>query len=74
MFTKKEKPDVPRLLLCRGLLGVGYTETQYAEDGRRRVTSLPEEVRPLTAAYKPRTNVAKAVGPPPGALLLPRLH
>uniref|UniRef100_H3D2R3 ADAM metallopeptidase domain 8 n=1 Tax=Tetraodon nigroviridis TaxID=99883 RepID=H3D2R3_TETNG len=26
----------------RGLLGMGYTETHYAEDGRR-VTSLPEE-------------------------------
>lgn len=36
----------PLLLVCRGLFGMGYTQTLYAEDGRR-VTSSPEEVRPV---------------------------
>lgn len=39
-------PPTTLLLDCRGLFGMGYTQTLYAEDGRR-VTSSPEEVRPL---------------------------
>lgn len=39
------------LLGCRGLFGTGYTQTLYAEDGRR-VTLSPEEVRHLNVAVR----------------------
>lgn len=50
-----EHPTIKCVIVVSGLLGVGYTETAYTEDGHR-VTTAPRDIVSFTSSSHDSSN------------------